>query len=509
MPQRRVRSRVPLRPLLAALIALASPCAGTALAQSNLALGRPASGSTPCNDQETPAKAVNGSVSGGNGDKWCSRAASKFLQVDLGASFNVSQFLVRHAGAGGENPRLNTRAFDIQVSSDGASFTTAATVADNIASVSTHSITPLQARFVRLNVTQAEQNGGGAARIYELEVLGDRGQIEPCGRIGEAEYLRVYRSSLSTWCVETGLWAQHSADIQKFFAYGDAVVTTLQQLFAVTPQGLPFTYQAEPPNGRAHTGSAFGLGMGVSGDAFYNDFQDPVTRAQVHGFWGYLLTLHEAINVWTGTVTNNWPTDWWADHRSPFPNSMDFHIMDSIGTAQNDAILKQAALAHHRRMGVPGRPGFDSEVAMFDDLFNRFGGFPAFARAFELIQRDGLKWRQVSPNPSPLLTEYVIAYVSLGMRTPTDLTQSFVAAGVGTKDTRIPPYSVSAENVGDIADAHCSINAHNPRPEEALAALKRGDFQNTLVAAACGAGCPAECGCDTTSNQCVAPWRAR
>jgi Glycosyl hydrolase family 92 len=38
----------------------------------NLALNRPATGSTPCNANEGPEKAVNGSVAGGNSDKWCS-----------------------------------------------------------------------------------------------------------------------------------------------------------------------------------------------------------------------------------------------------------------------------------------------------------------------------------------------------------------------------------------------------------------------------------------------------
>ena len=138
----------------------------------NLALNKPATGSTACNSNEAPAKAVNGSVSGGNTDKWCSLTAPRFLQVDLGASFNVDQFVIRHAGAGGESTTLNTRDFDIQVSADGTTFTTVATVTGNTASVTTHNITPTAARFVRLNVTTPTQTTDGAARIYEFEVYG-------------------------------------------------------------------------------------------------------------------------------------------------------------------------------------------------------------------------------------------------------------------------------------------------------------------------------------------------
>src|SRR5690606_21308929 len=37
----------------------------------NLALGRPATGSIPCSEEQGPEKAVNGSVAGGAADAWC------------------------------------------------------------------------------------------------------------------------------------------------------------------------------------------------------------------------------------------------------------------------------------------------------------------------------------------------------------------------------------------------------------------------------------------------------
>jgi len=139
---------------------------------SNLALNKPATGSTPCNANEGPAKAVNGSVSGGLTDKWCSSAATKFLQVDLGGTFNINQFIVRHAGAGGESTSFNTRAFNIQTSANGTTFTTVASVTNNTASVTTHNVTANNARFIRLNVTTPTQTTNTAARIYEFEAYG-------------------------------------------------------------------------------------------------------------------------------------------------------------------------------------------------------------------------------------------------------------------------------------------------------------------------------------------------
>jgi hypothetical protein len=95
----------------------------------NLALNRAATGSAPCSPEQGPEKAVNGSVAGGEADRWCARDGPLFLQVDLGAVRPVTRFVVKHASAGGEKEEADTRDFAIQLSSDGRSFVTAASSA--------------------------------------------------------------------------------------------------------------------------------------------------------------------------------------------------------------------------------------------------------------------------------------------------------------------------------------------------------------------------------------------
>jgi serine/threonine protein kinase len=142
-----------------------------AAGSTNLALNRPATGSTPCNAHEGPEKAFNGSVSGGNLDKWCSEVIPAFLQVDLGSSVTVAGFVVRHASAGGESADFNTRDFDIQISANGADFITVARMVGNREGVTTHPIRPAAARFVRLNITApAQLPETKLSRIYELEI---------------------------------------------------------------------------------------------------------------------------------------------------------------------------------------------------------------------------------------------------------------------------------------------------------------------------------------------------
>jgi hypothetical protein len=144
------------------------PAAGSAV---NLALGRPATGTTPCVASEGPDKAVNGSVSGGNSDKFCSAAAGAWLRVDLGSVRALGRFEVAHAQAGGEAASLNTRAYTITVSSDGVNWTQAVAVSNNTEANTAHTVSGVSGRYVRLNVSAPTQNSGGATRIYELRVF--------------------------------------------------------------------------------------------------------------------------------------------------------------------------------------------------------------------------------------------------------------------------------------------------------------------------------------------------
>jgi glucose/arabinose dehydrogenase len=141
-----------------------------ATAPVNVALNRPATADSQCNSAEGPEKAVNGSWTGGRSDKWCSLGLIKWWQVDLGSARTVDRVVIRHAGAGGENRRWNTRAFNLQVSTDGLLWTTVANVTGNTQDVTTHTFAAATARYVRLNVITPTSNGNRAARIYEVEV---------------------------------------------------------------------------------------------------------------------------------------------------------------------------------------------------------------------------------------------------------------------------------------------------------------------------------------------------
>jgi lysophospholipase L1-like esterase len=138
----------------------------------NLLLKKPSTGSAACAATETADRAVNGAWSGGNGDKWCSAAAIKSWQADIGGTATIRQVVIRHAGAGNEPTGSNTRDFSVSVSTDGTNWTVLFGVSGNTDSVTTRAVTPTLARFVRLDVTAGTQGAENVARIYEVEAYG-------------------------------------------------------------------------------------------------------------------------------------------------------------------------------------------------------------------------------------------------------------------------------------------------------------------------------------------------
>lgn len=143
----------------------------TAIGATNLALGKTPTSSSACNGSETAAKAFNGSISDGTADKFCSAAASKYLQVDLESSRTITSFTVRHAAAGGESSTLNTKDFDIDVSSNGSSWTNVVQERGANAAVTNH-VVSTSGRYVKLTIISGEQASDAVTRIYEFEIYG-------------------------------------------------------------------------------------------------------------------------------------------------------------------------------------------------------------------------------------------------------------------------------------------------------------------------------------------------
>lgn len=114
--------------------------------------------------------AADGSPS--EGYIWISRTSdgTGWVQMDFKETYSISRYVVRHAEAGGLDPRFNNRDFTIETSLDGETWTAADTQTDNLSAVTDVSITPVEARYVRLNVTRG--GADGYVRIGDIEIYG-------------------------------------------------------------------------------------------------------------------------------------------------------------------------------------------------------------------------------------------------------------------------------------------------------------------------------------------------
>jgi alpha-L-fucosidase 2 len=146
------------------------PPTNTPVGGQGIAFNKPTTADGSCAANEASSFAVDGNTT----TKWCANGAAgnHWLQIDLGSSQSMTQFVIRHASSGGESADYNTRNFTIQTSPDGTTWTTRVTVTGNTAAQTTHNITAVSARYIKLNITVPSINDPNtAARIYEFQVF--------------------------------------------------------------------------------------------------------------------------------------------------------------------------------------------------------------------------------------------------------------------------------------------------------------------------------------------------
>ncbi|MFF4852786.1 discoidin domain-containing protein [Streptomyces sp. NPDC001194] len=147
--------------LIAALLALL-PGGAAQAAPVLLSQGRPVTASS----QENAGTPASAAVDGDNATRWSSQFADpQWIQVDLGAPAQLSQVVLRWETA-------YARAYRIELSTDGAAWSTAYSTTTATGAVATHDVTGT-ARYVRVYGTQRATQWGYS--LYEFQVFGTSG----------------------------------------------------------------------------------------------------------------------------------------------------------------------------------------------------------------------------------------------------------------------------------------------------------------------------------------------
>ncbi|MFE9559921.1 discoidin domain-containing protein [Streptomyces sp. NPDC006487] len=163
------RPRLTVASLAAALIAtflVLLPSTAATAAPTLLSQGKPATASS-IEGAGTPASAA---VDGNNGTRWSSQFTDpQWIQVDLGATAQLSQVVLRWETAA-------AKAYRVELSTDGANWSTAYSTANSAGGVQTHDITG-NARYVRVYGTQ--RTTGYGYSLWEFQVYGTTGGTGP------------------------------------------------------------------------------------------------------------------------------------------------------------------------------------------------------------------------------------------------------------------------------------------------------------------------------------------
>jgi len=140
-----------------------------------LSQGKETQATSFTNENEAPQFAVDGDIT----KKWCATGTAPHeIVIDLGREMAVSQVAISHAEAGGEGADMNTKSYEISVSTDNTEFTPVTKVTKNTAGNTTDTFTPVNARYVKVSVVKPTQGSDSAARIYEIQVYGTEDELK-------------------------------------------------------------------------------------------------------------------------------------------------------------------------------------------------------------------------------------------------------------------------------------------------------------------------------------------
>ncbi|MEU9027059.1 discoidin domain-containing protein [Streptomyces sp. NPDC048383] len=168
-PRRRTRGAaalVTLGALLASSLALATAPTAVA-AETLLSQGKTATASSSEGEAYSAAAAFDGNLTG---TRWASQwRDAEWIQVDLGASRNLSRVVLTWEGAFGKN-------YDIQVSDDGTNWRTAKSVTGSDGGTDEIAVSG-SGRYVRMN--GLVRSGGYGYSLWEFQVFGTTSEEPP------------------------------------------------------------------------------------------------------------------------------------------------------------------------------------------------------------------------------------------------------------------------------------------------------------------------------------------
>ncbi len=259
------------------------------------------------------------------------------------------------------------------------------------------------------------------------------------------QYVLVHSSQYWDLYANKDRWDANSQIFQDQSSFPDQVYEKLREFLGTDPiQGTPdkrfYLLVNEETGGGFAAGHISqiekGPGIAVGWDSWKNQFAG-------NTFWSHELITHETVNVFTGLILSGWPTDWWANHRSPFPFMVKIKTLEDVGFTDGAQADKERA---------------DTLTKMFLDLQAKYD-WDLYRQLLKFIADDGwTSWDTLTEsggsNPSVLRSSYVAAYLSAAANT--NLTDVINTAYASTDHL---DYRLDAQLVQQIIDRRNELQA--------------------------------------------------
>lgn len=210
----------------------------------------------------------------------------------------------------------------------------------------------------------------------------------------------LYKSQYAVWVTASYNLAgctTYKKNIDSVESELDKAIPVIQQYLGVAPPEKPQHVEIDSGCGAGCMG-----GWSGGGDVGYtlsDFFGRPQTSDGLRWIRGVIIG--EVINSTTGSVSDNWPRDWWADDVWYFPGFMAGEILK---TAVDSAFASYWITSEK----YPTYPVYNTFVS----LLNQYG-WSFYKNFFAGVLADSMKWANIGANPSKIKSDYVIAYLSL------------------------------------------------------------------------------------------------
>jgi hypothetical protein len=206
---------------------------------------------------------------------------------------------------------------------------------------------------------------------------------------------QLYSSTYATWSIENSdpvtysYYQQYKINCEKIFAEMDKAIPAVEARLGSKLPTPVICYIVNDPGllgwaGGGHVGYGYGC------------FKDASSMSWLQG-----VLCGEMCNNCTGLVTAGWPRNWWADDVWYFPGFVAIDVMKEI-------IDTATAVAWMTSERYPTYPVFNIYMALLKEF-----GWPVFQNLMHMITADKMVLGNVGANPSKILTDYTIAYISI------------------------------------------------------------------------------------------------